>query len=81
MKVDDAVVDVYHNRSYTVHCQPSTDKPGKWSVWIEVFEGEQGYGNPEKLLLSAEHQYTFPSRDEGLHAGAQLAEQLIDADD
>ena len=81
MKVDDAVVDVYHNRSYTIHCQPSSDKPGRWSVWVEVFEGADGYGNHEKLLMSAEHQYTFASREEGLHSGARLAEQLIDTED
>ena len=81
MKVDDVVMESHRNRSYAVHCQPSHDKRGRWSVWVEVFDGGNGQGEHGELLMSAEHQYTFASQEEGLHAGARLAEQLIDVED
>ena len=80
MKVDDVVLESYRNRSYAIHCQPSHDKQGRWSVWVEVFDDDQAHGDHGELLMSAEHQYTFSSQEEGLHAGTSLAEQLIDVE-
>lgn len=82
MKVDNPVfTEDYRNRSYAVHCQPSCDKEGKWSVWVEIFNSANGQDSQGELLMSAEHQYTFPSYEDGRHAGTKLAEQLIDVED
>lgn len=83
MKVDNPIlIEDYRNRSYAVHCQPSNDKAGKWSVWVEIFNGNSsGQGDSAELLMSAEHQYIFPSYEEGKHAGVRLAEQMIDVED
>lgn len=79
MKADHPVhKEDYRGRSYAVHCEPSELRPGKWLVWVEVFAGAAERGD---LLLSAEHEYTFTSYENGLEGGRKLAEQLIDAQD
>lgn len=77
MAVDNPIyVEDYRNRSYAVHCEPSELRQGKWLVWVEIFDGE-GAGQG-KLLMSAEHEYTFTSYEDGKQAGKKFAEQLID---
>jgi hypothetical protein len=74
MKTDTCKED-YGGCSYAVHCEPSSLRPGKWLVWVEVFEGGGAQGG---LLMSAEHEYSFVSFEAGQEGGRKLAERLID---
>lgn len=79
MKVEHPIhVEDYRNRSYAVHCEPSSLRQGKWLVWVEIFDGTGGQG---ELLMTAEHEYSFPAYEDGKQGGRKLAEQLIDNED
>ncbi|GEM_PF-6484305 len=79
MKVEHPIhTQDYRDHSYAVHCEPSSLRPGKWLVWVDIFEG--GAGGQGTLLMTAEHEYTFTSQEEGTQGGKKLAEQLIDAE-